>query len=397
MKIQSQRNIKANIVFLLALSLIICSLSGCSQNKTLVDKKKEISKSGFAFNTTYTITLYDGGSKKLLDDCIDKCTEFENVFSRTLKGSELFYINEIESCYLKAISSDSKVKEKWDTGKVKYNKKQINNITAKINKTISPQNDKKFVIKKNGNIEIKVSELISDIVEKGLFYSKLSDGAFDITIEPVSSLWNFSSDKPKVPDKDKIKSAVNYIDYNKVKIDGTRLTFMKPGMGLDFGGIAKGFIADRLKVYLTDNGVKSGMINLGGNILCIGKKSKEEDFNIGIQQPFGERNEIVASVHANNNSIVSSGIYERFFKTKSGKIYHHILNPKTGYSYDNDLIAVTIISDKSVDGDGLSTTCFALGLKKGMELINRNDDVEAMFITSDEKLHYSEGFENFMQ
>ena len=228
MKIHSQRNIKVNIVFLLAVSLIICSLSGCSQNKTHVDKKKEMSKSGFAFNTTYTITLYDGGSKKLIDDCIDKCTEFENVFSRTLKGSELFYINEIESCYLKAISSDSKVKEMWDAGKVKYTKKQINNITAKINKTISPQNDKKFAIKKNGNIEIKVSELISDIVEKGLFYSKLSDGAFDITIEPVSSLWNFSSDKPKVPEKDKIKSAVNYIDYTKVKIDGTRLTFMKP-------------------------------------------------------------------------------------------------------------------------------------------------------------------------
>lgn len=397
MKMSGNHCIKFKIVFLIAASLIICSLSGCNAGKTPVNKKKELSTSGFAFNTTYTITLYDGGTKKLLDNCISKCTEFENVFSRTLKGSELFYINEIESSYLKAVITDDKIKEMWNHGKVKYSKKQINKITAKIHKIISVENDTEFVIKKNGHIEIKVSELISDIVEKGLYYSKLSKGAFDITIEPVSSLWNFSSDNPKVPEKSKIKSAVKYIDFTKVKIDGTRLTFMKPGMGLDFGGIAKGFIADRLKVYLTDNGVKSGMINLGGNILCIGKKSKEEDFNIGIQQPFGDRNETVAAVYADNNSIVSSGIYERYFKDKSGKIYHHILNPKTGYSYDNDLIAVTIISGKSIDGDGLSTTCFVLGLKKGMELINKTDGVEAMFISSDEKIHYSDRFEEYMQ
>ena len=212
----------------------------------------------------------------------------------------------------------------------------------------------------------------------------------------MSSLWNFSSDKPKVPQKDKIASALRYINYKKVKIDGMKLTFMQPGMGLDFGGIAKGFIADRLKVFLTDNGVTSGMINLGGNILCIGKKTDGKPFNIGIQQPFADRNETIAAVHSDDTSIVSSGIYERYFKTKSGKLYHHILNPKTGYSYNNGLIAVTIVSDKSVDGDGLSTSCFALGLKQGMKLINETENVEAVFITADEKLHYSENFEKLM-
>lgn len=394
MKMRRQYPIRVNII--LILSFIICCLSGCNIEETPVNDKKELSISGFAFNTVYKIDIYNGGSQKLLDNCINKCTEYENVFSRTLEDSELFFINEIENSYLKAVSSNEVIKKMWSSDTVKYSKKQIKKLTDKIHKNLSKDNDKEFVIKKNGSIEIKVSELISDIVEKGIYYSELSEGAFDITIEPVSSLWNFSSDNPKVPKKSSISSALKYIDYKKVKIDGTRLTFMQPGMGLDFGGIAKGFIADRLKVYLTDNGVTSGTINLGGNVLCIGKKSKDKDFNIGIQHPFADRNETVAAVYADNNSIVSSGIYERYFKTKSGMLYHHILNPKTGYSYNNDLIAVTIVSDKSIDGDGLSTSVFALGLKKGMKLIESLDDVEAMFITSDEKMHYTKGFEEIM-
>ena len=95
-------------------------------------------------------------------------------------------------------------------------------------------------------------------------------------------------------------------------------------------------------------------------------------------------------------SIVSSGIYERYFKTKDGTLYHHILNPKTGYSYDNDLMAVTILSKKSVDGDGLSTSCFAMGKKEGLAFINNIDGVEAVFITKDEKMHYSKGFSKYL-
>lgn len=391
-----RNGVKTKVTFLLVLSVMICSLSGCSVEEQTKTKKNELTTTGFAFNTTYTISLYKGGSKKLLNKCIKKCAEFENVFSRTLADSELSYINEIEESYLKVVNSNEKIKAKWENGKVRYSKKQIKWITGRIKKKISEKNDISFVIKKNGYIEIKVSELISDITQKGLSYSELTKGAFDITIEPVSSLWNFSSDKPKVPQKDKIASALRYINYKKVKIDGMKLTFMQPGMGLDFGGIAKGFIADRLKVFLTDNGVTSGMINLGGNILCIGKKTDGKPFNIGIQQPFADRNETIAAVHSDDTSIVSSGIYERYFKTKSGKLYHHILNPKTGYSYNNGLIAVTIVSDKSVDGDGLSTSCFALGLKKGMKLINETENVEAVFITADEKLHYSENFEKLM-
>jgi thiamine biosynthesis lipoprotein len=138
--------------------------------------------------------------------------------------------------------------------------------------------------------------------------------------------------------------------------------------------------------------VTGGIIDLGGNILCIGGKTDTDPFRIGIQQPFADRNETIATVELRDKSVVSSGVYQRYIKTEDGKIYHHILDPSTGYSYDNGLLGVTIICDNSVDGDGLSTTVFALGQEKGMELVESLDGVEAAFINEDEQITYSTGF-----
>ena len=203
----------------------------------------------------------------------------------------------------------------------------------------------------DGSMEIIVSEEMADILQKGIYYSRLSKGAFDITVQPVSSLWNFSAENPEIPDDKEITEKLEYINYGNISLDGRTVIFKAAGMGVELGGIAKGYIADCLKKYLTDNGVKSGTINLGGNVLCIGQKPDRTPYKIGIQKPFADRNETVDYVNVNGKSVVSSGIYERCFE-KDGKIYHHILDSKTGYPYDNDVVAVTIISDDSVDGDG---------------------------------------------
>ena len=115
-------------------------------------------------------------------------------------------------------------------------------------------------------------------------------------------------------------------------------------------------------------------------------------FALGIQKPFADRSETIAVMDIRDKSVVSSGIYERCFE-QDGTLYHHLLNPKTGYPYDNGLIAVTIISDQSVDGDALSTTCFALGLEDGMKLAESLDDVQAFFVTSDYEIHYTRDFQ----
>ena len=166
------------------------------------------------------------------------------------------------------------------------------------------------------------------------------------------------------------------------------------GTVIDLGAIAKGYIADRIRDYLLEKNITSAIINLGGNVLCVGSKKNDSSFNIGIKKPFTKSEETLMTVKLNNKSAVSSGTYERYF-SKDGNFYHHILNPKTGYPYNNGLTEVTIICDNSVDGDCLSTTCFVLGIEKGLELIESIDNTEAVFVDSDGKMTYSSGYKDY--
>lgn len=301
-----------------------------------------ISATAFKLNTVVTVTVYDSQDQEILDGALALCDEYERIFSRTLPESELYRLNEGQ------LQEDG------------------------------------------GNYSL--SDPLAELTAAGLYYGDLSDGAFDISIAPVSSLWDFTSGEGTVPDSEAIAEALELVNYRDVTLEGNALHFAKEGMQLDLGAVAKGYIADRIKDYLLEQGVESAIIDLGGNILCVGSRPGGDPFRIGLQRPFASRRETVATVEITDKSVVSSGIYERYFE-EDGVLYHHILNPATGYPYDNGLVSVTIISDKSVDGDGLSTSCFALGLEKGMELIDSLSDVQAVFITEDGELHFSEGFE----
>lgn len=301
-----------------------------------------VSIRGFKLNTAVRIVVYDSEEEALLDRAMALCDRYEKIFSSTRADSELYQLNHGEL----------------------------------------PRKDGWYVL----------SDECAELIEKGLYYSQLSEGAFDITVEPVSSLWDFTSEMPVVPDEQEMKEAKELVGYQKIELDGNRIRFAQEGMGIELGAIAKGYIADRIKEFLLANGVKSGIIDLGGNILCIGERSDGDAFRIGIQKPFAERSDTIGTAMIRGKSVVSSGIYERYFE-KDGKLYHHILNPESGYPYENELTGVTIVSEKSVDGDALSTTCFALGLEKGMELVNQLPEVQAVFITKDGNVHFSQAFE----
>lgn len=301
-----------------------------------------LSSTSFQLNTVVTVTLYDSTDQDLLDQVMALCSRYEDIFSRTKKSSEIY---------------------------------QLNHQTLPTENGYTP-----------------LSQETADLIAKGLEYGRLTDGAFDITIEPVSSLWDFTSEEKTVPSAKALESALPLVNYQNVLLEGNRLRFLADGMGLDPGAIAKGYIADRMKEFLLSRGVKSALINLGGNVLCVGSRPDGSPFRIGIQKPFAGRSETALMVDISDKSVVSSGIYERCFE-KDGVFYHHILDPQTGYPCQNDLVSVTIISDQSVDGDALSTSCFVLGLEKGMELINSLPDVQAVFITKDYKLHYSDNFD----
>ena len=339
---------------ILAGTLILSSavLSGCSSkvNTTQTadsESQEPISTTAIKLNTAVTVTIYDSQDRNLLTECMNLCDKYEKIFSRTASDSELY----------------------------KLNRRQLTPVNG---------TDHTY----------QVSDSLAELIQKGLYYSDLSDGAFDIAIEPLTSLWDFTAEDPQVPDDSLIQAALPKCDYHNISVDRVKneITLNTDDTAIELGAIAKGYIADRLKDYLVSRNVKSAIINLGGNVLCIGEKPDNSAFKIGIQKPFADRSETIAVMDIRDKSVVSSGIYERCFE-QDGTLYHHLLNPETGYPYDNGLIAVTIISNKSVDGDALSTTCFALGLENGMKLAESLDDVQAFFVTSDYEIHYTKDFQ----
>ena len=320
------------LTFLLCCTLIVSALfAGCQGKNT------KFTKTGLYFDTVVSITLYGPDGEEQIDQCFRLCQQLEQTLSRTLETSEI-----------------------W----------AINNRPA-------------------GTTEMEVSEDTAALIKAGLSFSRLSGGAFDITIAPLSELWDFKAENPSVPEEEQIQSVLKSVGYEAISLEENTLHFTSDNTKIDLGAVAKGYIADKLKQYLEAQGVKSGLLDLGGNILCIGSRPDGRDYTIGIQDPFGNQNEAILTLSLSDKSVVTSGVYERCF-TQNGVLYHHLLNPDTGYPFDNGLVSVTILSDSSLDGDGYSTTCFALGLEKGMELIDETDGVEAIFITEDGQIHYSQ-------
>lgn len=257
------------------------------------------------------------------------------------------------------------------------------------------------IIRLNNNAGNKETELSSDtfyVLQKGLHYSHLSQGAFDITIGPLVKLWNIGTDSATVPQNDLIDETLRLIDYKKLSINPSIHIAMlqNTNMKVDLGAIAKGYAADEAARILRDNGVEHAILYLGGNLLTIGRNPNGSPWKIGIQDPFSNRGDFMGIVNIDNKSVVTSGTYERFFE-KNGKKYHHIINPKTGYPVENNLSSVSIISDKSIDGDGLSTTLLLLGLKEGRNVIESLSGIEAVFITNDKKVYLSSGLDGKLQ
>lgn len=349
--------------YLILCTVLVCPMllfTGCgniTDADTSTTGNQPISISSIKLNTAVQITIYDSQDKALLNDCLALCDKYELIFSRTNEKSELYKLN---------------------------HRKDVSDGDFGTDGPTTP-----YPV--SGTADTwHISEDLAALLSEGLDITRESDGAFDIAIAPLTSLWDFTAEDPEVPDDAAIQKALPLCSSDGVTIDGEDITLLSDDIQFDVGAIAKGYIADRLKDFLIKKGVKSAIINLGGNVLCIGSKPDGTPFKIGIQKPFADRNETEAVMDITGKSVVSSGIYERCFK-QDGKLYHHILNPQTGYPYDNGLISVTIISDQSVDGDALSTTCFALGLEDGLKFAEKKG-VQAVFITEDYELHYTDGF-----
>ncbi len=240
---------------------------------------------------------------------------------------------------------------------------------------------------------VKVSAETFLVVQKAMEYAAQSEGRFDPTIGPLVDLWGIGTEEAHRPDDAMLTQTVSLVNYKDVRLDETQQTIQlnRPDMSIDLGAIAKGYAADRVAEYLRSEGFESAIIDLGGNILAMGTKPSSELWTIGIQNPESKRGDNIGTLRVRNKTIVSSGVYERFFMHE-GVHYHHILDPKTGYPVANNLLSITIVTNRSIDADALSTTVFSMGLEKGLAFVESLEDVDAFFITHEREIYISKGF-----
>lgn len=337
-------------IFAALLALLIIPQTGCSS-------QVETAKTDFCLDTQCTITIYDTNealnpdgamameeAEEILDDAFDEIRRYENILSRTVEGSDVDRIN------------------------------------------------------KAGGQSTEVSQETMDVIQLCMEAGLISDGKFDMTIGAVTDLWDFKSENPKLPQQSDIEKALSTVDFTKMRTQGSSVTFTNPETRVDFGGVAKGYIADCIGEFLKEKGVKKAIVNLGGNIVTIGQKDAETLWNIGIERPYSDRTEIMGTVQVADATVVTSGIYERNFE-QDGVLYHHVLDPATGYPVETDLEAITLVAAEGNSGfcDSLSTICILLGKDKAMDLIESLQEkhpekqLEAALIDKDDNMTQTSG------
>lgn len=331
---------------ILVWSLCLFFITACSQEESGAESKvssNPSSRTEFLMGTVVTVKIYDEGKEDVLD----------SVFER------------IESLADKISTSDEE--------------KEVYSEVDKINDEagISP---------------VKVSSDVFELISAGKSYSERANGSFDISIGPITELWHIGFPDARKPSQPEIDQALQLIGYSNIELNNEdeSVFLSNPGMKLDLGAIAKGYITDEVLKVLQKNNVSSAIIDLGGNIYVLGKNSKSNDWMVGIQDPFSARGETIGKIPLSNKSVVTSGIYERYLEVGDTK-YHHLLNPKDGYPFTNDIAGVTIISDHSIDGDALSTTIFSKGIEEGLTFIEEIENVEAIFVTHQKEVYLTEG------
>lgn len=324
---------------LLAITIGV-SFSGCYKNANY-NKIEPVSRTELLMGTSIKITLYDYEDKKSLDKAFERIKEIEDTVSINKEGTELVELNN--------------------------------------NAGIKP---------------VKLSDDSIEIIEKGMEYSRMSEGSYDISIGPLVKLWSIGLPEAKVPAQKEIEETLKVINYKDVEIKNNNEVFLKEkGMILDLGSIAKGYAADEVVELLEREGVTKAVVDLGGNIYVMGEKAENQDWKIGVQNPIAPRGSAIGSILLEDKSIVTTGVYERYIETDE-KRYHHVLNPKTGFPYETEIAGVTIVADKSIDADSLSTLTFTKGVEEGLKFIEKINNVEAIFVTNDKEIYKTSGIKD---
>lgn len=344
-----KRKILYALILTAALGTAACGVdgnSGASKNSQSTDKvsseaesssnDNEATQDVFAMDTYMTVTAYGKDATAAVDDAIAEIKRLDALLSTGDENSEIAQLN--------------------------------------VNKSA--------VLSEDGGY----------LVERAIGLYDMTDGAFDIAIYPVMQEWGFPTKDFKVPEDTTLKELLTLADVSGINYDTTtrEISFAKDGMEIDLGGIAKGYTSSRIMQIFDEYDIESGLVNLGGNVQTYHTKTDGTKWRVAVQSPEDD-SDYIGVLDVSDKAVITSGGYERYFE-QDGKIYHHIIDPATGYPADSGLKSVTIISDDGTLADGLSTSLFVMGKDKAAEFWKaHSDEFDFVLLTDDDKMYVSEG------
>lgn len=272
---------------------------------------------------------------------------------------------------------------------------EAKNSVIELEKLLSVNDENSEIYAVNHGENLDLSEKTLDLAAFSLEIAKKTGGAFDPTVFPITAAWGFTTNEKRVPEKEEIALLLKKVGYEKAVVSGNRV-ILEEGMTLDFGGIAKGYASDLCAEIMRENGVKSALINLGGNVYAFGKRPDGNLWRIGVANPLGESAEDNAGIlSVSDRAVVTSGNYQRSF-TRDGIVYGHIIDPKTGYPADSGLLSVTVIAADGTLCDALSTALFVMGREKAADFYRENSGFDMILIDENGEIYITDGIrDNF--
>jgi thiamine biosynthesis lipoprotein len=267
--------------------------------------------------------------------------------------------------------------------------KEINSLDS----LLSVENKNSEIYKLNKAKAIVPSSDTLEIITRSKEISDITNGAFDITTEPLTEAWGFYTESEnRIPTKKEINRILKSVGTEHFSISKNKITLDKD-TSVDTGGIAKGYASAKAVKILKKYNISSGLISLGGNVRAVGYKPDGSDWIVGIADP-DDTNEQIGTLAVHNTAVVTSGSYQRYFE-KNGKIYHHIIDPQTGYPAESSLKSVTVISQDDTLADGLSTALFVMGLDKGTEFYRESSEsFGAVFVTDSREVYVTDNIKD---
>ena len=280
----------------------------------------------------------------------------------------------------------------------------------KLDAMLSAENSKSEVYALNEQGNLQATDDLAELILRGKEIYQETDGLFDDTIYPVMKLWGFPTGNYHVPTAAEVQKKLALVDGNKVEIqtrgsdekgrdskEKAKFVTLGADQQIDFGGIAKGYTGQKLAELFQEYGVSSALVSLGGNIQAIGTKPDGSSWKVGIRDPKGGQQDYIGVLSVENQAVVTSGGYERYFE-ENGETYIHIINPRTGYPADGDLLSVTIVSKDGTLADGMSTALYIMGYEKACQFWRQHrEEFNVILVTDDGKIHISENLKGNFQ